>query len=76
MAASRKPKYTVKECDENYWDGGRFCNQPKFKLIMNGELICEMTSSVLMEDFVRQRFNELARRLNADPFEIDLKRNS
>ncbi len=67
------PKYVVEESSHKYFLDGGWHYNPKFKLIWGGQLICEMTSSFIMENIVRQRFNEMAKRLNEKPFEIDLK---
>ncbi len=67
----KTPKYVVKESSEKVWIQG-WEYRPKFQLLRNGEIICEMVSSLLMENIVRSRFNEMAKRFNEQPFEIDI----
>lgn len=70
---AKRLKYEVQESGAKYWSNNEWQERPKFKLVKNGELICEMTSSDLMENVVRKRFKEMAKRFNEQPFEIDEK---
>lgn len=69
----KRLKYEVKELTHKDWIDGDWRHKPKFQLVKNGELICEMKSSNTMENIVRKRFNEMEKRFNDQPFEIDLK---
>lgn len=69
----KRLKYEVKESTKKYWGNVQLESQPYFQLLKNGELVCEMTSSNLMENIVRQRFNEMAERFNKEPFKIDIE---
>lgn len=71
---ANKIKYVVNESSAKDWDNGRWVNVPKFQLIGNGEIICEMKPGFLMENVARLRFQEMAKRFTEHPFEIDLKK--
>ena len=70
---AKRLKYEVNESTHKHWNNGQWMYEQKFQLIRNGELVCEMESSNMMENIVRQRFNEMAKRFNEQPLKIDLK---